>query len=85
MRIQENLLNHSHKYQGTSKQKLPSQLFDTREFYNDLHDKNLSTPDLSFKNKTKALDSRRSRLYGNPKYKNRPIENLKFTQTPMRY
>ena len=41
MRVQENLLDYSYKFQDITNKKIPPNLFDTNKFYSDLQDTNL--------------------------------------------
>ena len=73
IRIRENLFNHSDKYQDLTNQKLPMNLFDSKEFYNDLYDKN-SANSSTFKSRQNALNNWKKRLFETPKITKRPLD-----------
>ena len=71
LRVRENLIDYSYKYQDIANQKLPPSLFDANGFYNQLHDQNL-TSDVNYHRKAGALDNWKKRNYGEVKYKEKP-------------
>lgn len=85
LRIRENLLDYSHKYQDLANQKMPPKLFDTNQFYNDLFDNNLVNTN-QYKGRQNALKNWKRRIYNEPKINKRPLdEHFQFTQQRTKY